>query len=171
AVAHGRWAGMCHDMPDGSSRVTELSGDCAEGQAIAPRPPDSAVVVHREHVLSLRGGESFPVGTFTLTEAAPVGPAYATILPSGGSRLRDHFHEHGVTWPGSRFPISRLNLLPIISSSGGDRVGARQAAIGTRRSFTSAKGIETTTWRPISSIVDAWGLLSRDTRLACVSLH
>ena len=69
-----------------------MSGDLSDGHAIASRPSDRAVVIHRKHVLGLRVGESFPVGTITLTKAAPVGPAYATILPSGGSRLHDHFH-------------------------------------------------------------------------------
>ena len=83
---------MHEGMPDGSSRVTELPGDLPDGHAIAISPPNRAVVVHGNHILALRAGESIHVGAFTITEKTGVGPAYALILPSGGSRLRAHFH-------------------------------------------------------------------------------
>ena len=46
--------GMLEDMPDGLSGVSELPGDLSDGHAIASRPPNRAVVVHRKHVLGLR---------------------------------------------------------------------------------------------------------------------
>ena len=45
---------MLEGMPDGFSGVSELSGDLADGHAIAPCPPNGAVVVHGNHVLGLR---------------------------------------------------------------------------------------------------------------------
>ena len=72
----GRWGrrfGMVEDIPDGFASVSELSGDLPDGHAIAASPPNRAIVVHREHVLGLREGDSLPVGTFTLTKAATVG--------------------------------------------------------------------------------------------------
>ena len=53
----GMGLGMLEDMPDGLAGVSELPGDLADGHAIAPRPPNRAVVVHREHVLGLRVGD------------------------------------------------------------------------------------------------------------------
>jgi len=72
----GRWGrrfGMVEDIPDGLASVSELSGDLPDGHAIATSPTNRAIVVHREHVLGLREGDSLPVGTFTLTEVATVG--------------------------------------------------------------------------------------------------
>ena len=65
--------GMVEDIPDGFASVSELSGDLPDGHAIAASRPNRAIVVHREHVLGLREGDSLPVGTFTLTEVATVG--------------------------------------------------------------------------------------------------
>ena len=69
----GRGFGMVEGIPGGLARVSELSGDPPDGQAIATSPPNRAIVVRREHVPGLREGDSLPVGTFTLTEAATVG--------------------------------------------------------------------------------------------------
>ena len=58
--SRGGWLGMAEDMPDGLASVTDL----ADGDAIASSPSDSAVVVHGEHVLSLRvGGRSLRDGS------------------------------------------------------------------------------------------------------------
>src|SRR2546423_11228482 len=73
----------------------ELPGELSDGQAIATRPPNGTVIVHRNHVLGLRVGESFSVRTFTLTKAATVGPSYALTLPLGGSLLRAQLQS---TW-------------------------------------------------------------------------
>src|SRR5208337_2813207 len=83
---------MVEGMPNGFSRVIELSGDLSDGHAIAPSPPNRAVVIHRKHFLCLRASEPIPVGTFTIHGCARVGPSYALILPPGGSLLRAHFH-------------------------------------------------------------------------------
>jgi hypothetical protein len=48
---------MRESMPDGSSGVSELPGDLSDGQAITPRPPNRAKVVHGHHVLVLRVGD------------------------------------------------------------------------------------------------------------------
>ena len=48
---------MRESMPDGFSGVSELPGDLSDGQTIAPRPPNRAVVVHGNHVLGLRVGD------------------------------------------------------------------------------------------------------------------
>src|SRR5271157_4193504 len=82
---------MVEGMPNGFSRVIELSGDLSDGHAIAPSPPNRAVVIHRKHFLCLRASEPIPVGTFTIHGCARVGPSYALILPPGGSLLRAHF--------------------------------------------------------------------------------
>ena len=51
-VSGSGWGSACvESMPDGLSRVSELAGDLADGHAIATRPPNGAVVVHRKHVL------------------------------------------------------------------------------------------------------------------------
>ena len=84
---------MREGMPDGPSGVTKLPGDLPNGHAIAISPSNRAIVVHGNHILALRAGESIHVGTFTITKGTEVGPAYALILPPGGSRLRDHFHQ------------------------------------------------------------------------------
>jgi hypothetical protein len=88
----GMGVGMHEGMPDGPARVSELAGDLPDGQAIAMSPPNRAIVVHGHPVLALRVGETFSEGTFTVPKGAGVGPAYALILPPGGSRLRAHFH-------------------------------------------------------------------------------
>ena len=44
-------------LPDGVSRVFEFAGDLPDGHAIATRPPNGTVVVHRKHVLALRASE------------------------------------------------------------------------------------------------------------------
>jgi hypothetical protein len=44
-------------MANGSSGVSELPGDLSDGQTIAPRPPNRAVVIHGNHVLGLRVGD------------------------------------------------------------------------------------------------------------------
>src|SRR5208283_381247 len=86
---------MVEGMPNGFSRVIELSGDLSDGHAIAPSPPNRAVVIHRKHFLCLRASEPIPVGTFTIHGCARVGPSYALILPPGGSLFRAHFHRAG----------------------------------------------------------------------------
>jgi len=86
---------MIEGMPDGFSRVFELSGDLSDGHSIAPGPPNRAVVVHRKHFLCLRASEPIPMGTFTIHGCARVGPSYALILPSGGPLLCAHFHLCG----------------------------------------------------------------------------
>ena len=43
--------GLLEDLPDGVSRMPEFAGDLADGLAIASRPPNGSVVVHRKHVL------------------------------------------------------------------------------------------------------------------------
>ena len=53
----GMGLGMLEDLPDGLAGVSELPGDLADGHAIASRPPNRAVVVHRKHVLGLRVGD------------------------------------------------------------------------------------------------------------------
>jgi hypothetical protein len=56
----GQWlrmgVGMHESMPYCSSGVSELSGDLSDGQAIAPGPPNRAVIIHGYHVLILRAG-------------------------------------------------------------------------------------------------------------------
>src|SRR5271157_2067786 len=79
---------MREGMPDGPSGVTKLPGDLPNGHAIAISPSNRAIIVHGSHILALRAGESIHVGTFTITKGTGVGPAYAPILPLGGSRLR-----------------------------------------------------------------------------------
>jgi hypothetical protein len=49
--------GMVEDMPDGLASVSKLAGDLPDGHAIATSPSNRAIVVHREHVLILRGGD------------------------------------------------------------------------------------------------------------------
>ena len=66
---------MLQDMPDGLAGVFEFSGDLSDGLAIAMRPPNGTVIVHRKHFLGLRAGESFRVGTFTIHGCARVGPS------------------------------------------------------------------------------------------------
>ena len=56
-AAAGMGLGMLEDMPDGLAGVSELPGDLPDGHAIAPSPPNRAVVVHRKHVLGLRVGD------------------------------------------------------------------------------------------------------------------
>jgi hypothetical protein len=51
------WVRMHERMPDGFSGVSELPGDLPDGHAIAPRPPNRAVVIHGNHVLDLRAGD------------------------------------------------------------------------------------------------------------------
>jgi hypothetical protein len=46
--------GALEGVPDGPPRMTELPGDLSDGEAIASRPPNRSVVVHGNHVLSLR---------------------------------------------------------------------------------------------------------------------
>src|SRR5258708_39279979 len=58
--------GMIESMPNGFSRVSELSGNLSDGHAIAPGPPNRAVVIHRQHFLCLRASEPIPVGKFTI---------------------------------------------------------------------------------------------------------
>ena len=43
--------GLLEDFPDGVSRMPEFDRDLADGLAIASRPPNGSVVVHRKHVL------------------------------------------------------------------------------------------------------------------------
>ena len=43
--------GLLEDLPNGVSRMPEFAGDLVDGHAIAPRPPNGSVVVHRKHVL------------------------------------------------------------------------------------------------------------------------
>ncbi len=95
----GQWRfSMVEGMPNGFSRVIELSGDLPDGHAIAPSSPNRAVVIHRKHFLCLRASEPIPVGTFTIHGCARVGPSYALILPPGGSLLRAHFQSF-TSWP------------------------------------------------------------------------
>ena len=89
----GMGVGLHEGMPEGPSGVSELAGDLPDGHAIAMGPPNRAVIVHGHHVLALRVGATFSVGTFTVPEGSGVGPAYALISPPGGSRLRAHFHR------------------------------------------------------------------------------
>ena len=49
----GMWVRMHEGMADSFSRVSELAGDLPDGHAIASSPPDCAMVVHGNHVLSL----------------------------------------------------------------------------------------------------------------------
>jgi hypothetical protein len=42
---------MPEDMPDRVARVFKVAGDPPDGLAIATRPPNGTVVVHRKHVL------------------------------------------------------------------------------------------------------------------------
>ena len=58
-VAGMGWVGVVENLPDGVARMVELAGDLADGLAIASRPPNGTVVVHRKHILALREGESF----------------------------------------------------------------------------------------------------------------
>ena len=44
-------------MPNDSSGVSKLPGDSSDGHAIAMGPPNCAIVIHGNHVLSLRAGE------------------------------------------------------------------------------------------------------------------
>ena len=46
--------GMVEDLPDGNSREIECPGDLPDGLAIALRPPNGTVIVHRKHFLDLR---------------------------------------------------------------------------------------------------------------------
>jgi hypothetical protein len=48
---------MCESMSNDAARVSELPGDLSDGQAIAMSPPNSPIVIHGNHVLSLRAGE------------------------------------------------------------------------------------------------------------------
>ena len=43
--------GLLEDLADRVSRMLEIARDLADGLAIAPRPPNGTVVVHRKHVL------------------------------------------------------------------------------------------------------------------------
>jgi hypothetical protein len=83
--------GMCEGMPDGLPGVPQLASDLPDGHAIAMGSPNRAIIVHGYHVLALRVGATFSEGTFTVPKGSGVGPAYALILPPGGSRLRAHF--------------------------------------------------------------------------------
>jgi len=64
---------MLEDIPDRVPRVIKVESDPPDGLAIATRPPNGTVVVHRKHVLDLREGESSVERTFTLPEAVTVG--------------------------------------------------------------------------------------------------
>ena len=66
---------MLEDMPDRVPRVIEVAGDLPDGHAIATRPPNGAVVVHRKHVLDLRASEWLLWESSQYTEAARVGPS------------------------------------------------------------------------------------------------
>src|SRR5262249_39527570 len=97
-----------------------------DGHATAMGPPDRAVIVHGHHVLALRVGESFSVGTCTVPKGAGVGPAYALILPPGGSRLRAHFHTPGprrCNWPWTGADVSYQGLaMPCCMVATPDRI-------------------------------------------------
>ena len=43
--------GLLEDLTNGIARMPKFAGDLADGLAIAPRPPNGSVVVHRKHVL------------------------------------------------------------------------------------------------------------------------
>jgi hypothetical protein len=47
----GERLGMLEGFPDRDPGEVEFPGDLADGLAIAPRPPNGSVVVHRKHVL------------------------------------------------------------------------------------------------------------------------
>ncbi len=66
----GTGLGMLEDIPDRVLRVIKVESDSPDGLAIATRPPNGTVVVHRKHVLE---GESSVERTFTLPEAVTVG--------------------------------------------------------------------------------------------------
>jgi hypothetical protein len=51
------WVRMHEGMPHGSSGVFKLPGDLSDGHAIAPRPSNRTVIIHGNHVLSLRVGD------------------------------------------------------------------------------------------------------------------
>jgi hypothetical protein len=70
---------VVEDMPDGLACMSELSGDLSDGHAIASSPPNRAIVVHREHVLGLRG------------VIDPCGNVHRTEGGWGGLLLDDHF--------------------------------------------------------------------------------
>jgi hypothetical protein len=62
--------GTLEHLPDRDSRQVEFPGDLPDGLAIATCPPNSAVIVHREHFRSLRASECFHAGALTLPKAA-----------------------------------------------------------------------------------------------------
>ena len=70
--------GRVDDMPDSLASVSEFSGDLADGHAIASSPPNRAVIVHREHVLGLRG------------VIDPCGNVHPNEGGFGGTLLHDH---------------------------------------------------------------------------------
>ena len=43
--------GLFENLANGVARMSEFAGDLADGLAIAPRPPNGSVIVHRKHVL------------------------------------------------------------------------------------------------------------------------
>jgi putative transposase len=69
----------------------ERARDLADGHAIAMRPANGSVIVHRKHILDLRG-EWFMSKKTTLRGGCWGGPFYALISPWGWSVLRAHFH-------------------------------------------------------------------------------
>ena len=46
------WLGILEHLPDGVAGVVEFTGDLSDGPAIAMRPPNGAVIVHRKHFLA-----------------------------------------------------------------------------------------------------------------------
>ena len=84
--------GVPQDLADRVSRKIELPGRSPDGHAIAMRPPNSAVIVHRKHFLCLRASECFHDGTLTLTKAATGGSIFALRLPPKGSFLGAQCH-------------------------------------------------------------------------------
>src|SRR4051812_14451225 len=77
-------------------RVFGLTGDPSDGHAIATRPANGAVIVHRKHVLDLRAGESFVSERSRYTDVPGwvrlrssdcprVGPSYALSTARTGS--------------------------------------------------------------------------------------
>ncbi len=50
-AGRGSGSGLLEDLPDGVARVIELAGDLADGLAVASRPSNGTVIVHRKHVL------------------------------------------------------------------------------------------------------------------------
>ena len=83
-----RWVGlgMVENLPDGDSGEIEFPGDLPDGLAIAVRPPNGAVIVHRKHFLA------------SMRVRHPCKEAHSTGGGWGGSLLDDHIAPRWVTF-------------------------------------------------------------------------